>query len=247
MIDLRDILVFLTGIAAGFINVVSAGGSFLAIPALTFLGLGVDVANGTNRLAILLQNVTASWRFYRAGVLKLKRALVITAPMVIGSIIGAKIAVDLNREVLKRILGIILLIMAFVFTVKGKFLEVEREVSRKRFLAFLVFTAVGVYGGFIQAGVGFFILLSLVAFEGMDVVAGNAYKVFSILLYNSFAIWVFILGGDFDLRAGLILSAGNVIGAYFGTKMALKKGARWIRFILVAMMFVSALLFITGF
>lgn len=247
MILLKDFLVFLVGIAAGFINVVSAGGSFLTIPALTFLGLGVDVANGTNRLAILLQNVVASWKFHRAGVLKLRKALYIAVPMTVGSILGAKIAVEMDRETLKRILGFILLAMGIVLAVKGKFLEIKRDVKRNVLIAMTVFALVGVYGGFIQAGVGFFIILSLVGLEGMDVVEGNAYKVFSILVYNSIAIWIFVFGGDFDLRSGLILSSGNMIGAYFGTKTALEKGARWIKYVLIGMMFVSATLFITGF
>jgi Sulfite exporter TauE/SafE. len=59
------ILIFLSGIASGFLNVVAGGGSLITLPLLTMLGMGIDIANGTNRIAILLQNIVAVRNFHK--------------------------------------------------------------------------------------------------------------------------------------------------------------------------------------
>ncbi len=171
----------------------------------------------------------------------------IAIPMAFGAFVGANIAVGLDREVLKRIVGFILLSMVYFVIRKGKLIEMGlKKRLENRFIASLMFFLVGIYGGFIQAGVGFFVLMSLLVFEGMGLSEGNAYKVFSILFYTPIAMYVFIAGGKFDPVSGMVLSGGNVLGAYFGTKIATSRSVAWMRHILVAMMIVSAVLFITG-
>ena len=80
----------------------------------------------------------------------------------------------------------------------------------------------------------------------MDVVEANAYKVFSILIYTAVVIPIFVIAGKFDLLSGLILSAANMLGAYLGTRTALKKGPRWVRWVLLIALGVSSILFILG-
>ena len=104
----------------------------------------------------------------------------------------------------------------------------------------IVFFLVGIYGGFIQAGVGFFLLTSLVLGSGFELVQANALKLFVILLYTPLALLIFFLHGDVNLWVGLVLAVGNMTGAWIGTKIAVTWGAAFIRyFVLVAILIAS--------
>ena len=243
---MEHVFVLLSGIFAGWVNVLAGGGSFLTLPLLTYSGLGLDVANGTNRLAIFLQNVVAVYRFWREGKLELKKALQIAIPITIGAVIGSMGATLLPKEALKRIVGV-LLIFVFIFMFrKRKEILRRRNVKRSWISKTLSYIGTGLYGGFIQAGVGFFLIYVLTTFEGLDIVEANAYKVFTVLFYSVPVIVVFSMGGKFSALEGLILSLGTMIGAYFGTKSATKKGAKWVEGVVFTAMILSAALFILG-
>jgi uncharacterized membrane protein YfcA len=235
--------VILAGFIAGFINTLAGSGSLVTLPLLIFLGLPATVANGTNRVAILLQNIVASTRFKREKVLDIKGALILGIPAVVGSIIGAQIAVNINEQVMRRVIGLVMVAMLFVIIVRperwlvGRVEEIPGQLNLKLILPLFL---IGVYGGFIQAGVGIFLLATLVLAVGYDLVRGNAVKVFIILLFTVFALAVFLINGQVNWIIGLILGLGNMLGAYVATKLAIDKGTIWIRRILIVVVAVSA-------
>jgi len=233
-------LVFLSGIASGFLNVVAGGGSLLTLPLLTLLGMGIDVANGTNRIAILLQNIVAVRNFQKGNALPLKLSLLCGIPAVIGSIVGTLIVIDLNQDLLKKVVGILLLIMGIFLFMKPKMWAGQSDKKMNTFLVTLAFFGIGVYGGFIQAGVGFFFIFFTAALLGLDLVKNNALKVFIVLLYTPISLIIFLLNGKVMFFEGLILGLGSMIGAYLGVKFALKKGINWLRYIVFATILVSA-------
>jgi uncharacterized membrane protein YfcA len=96
-----------------------------------------------------------------------------------------------------------------------------------------VFGAIGFYGGFVQAGVGFLLLGGLVIGGGLTLVTGNAAKVLLILAFTAVALPVFLLAGQVSLLAGVVLAAGNMSGAWIASRLAVKKGAGWIRLVVV--------------
>jgi uncharacterized membrane protein YfcA len=104
----------------------------------------------------------------------------------------------------------------------------------------IIFFFVGVYGGFIQAGVGFFLLSSLVLASGYELLKANALKIFVILLYTPLALVIFFMHGDVNLWMGLVLAVGNMIGAVIGTKIAVKGGAVLIRYFVLVAILVAA-------
>jgi uncharacterized membrane protein YfcA len=115
-------------------------------------------------------------------------------------------------------------------------------------LQVIIFFVVGIYGGFIQAGVGFFLLTSLVLGSGFELVKANALKLFIILLYTPVALIIFFVHGDVNLWIGLVLAIGNMTGAWLGTKIAVKWGAVFIRyFVLVAILVASTKLILDAF
>ena len=107
-----------TGIAAGFINTTAGGGSMLTIPLLMFLGLPANVANGTNRIAILLQNVIGVQTFRKKQVLDLKTDYKLAIPAIIGSSIGALFAVEIDPVLLKKIIAGLMIVMFFIVVLK---------------------------------------------------------------------------------------------------------------------------------
>lgn len=235
------------GFVAGFINMVAGGGSTLTLPLLMFLGLPANVANGTNRIAILLQNVVGVNTFRKNKIIDLSKDYKLTIPAIIGSIIGAFVAVELNELVMERVIAILMILMLVIIVAKPDVWVKDRvgTVSPKpSTLQYVIFFFIGLYGGFIQMGVGFFLLAGLVLGCGYDLVKANAIKVFIVLIYTVFTLAIFLFNGQVNIKVGLILAAGNMLGAFAGAHFTIKGGAKYVRYVLIiAMLMVILKLF----
>jgi uncharacterized membrane protein YfcA len=237
--------VIAAGFACGFINTLAGSGSLITLPLLIFLGLPANVANGTNRVAILLQNVVGVSSFRQQKVLDWRRGMMLAIPAIIGAVIGAQIAVNLDEEVMRRVIGALMAVMLIVLLVRPKRWlagRPERLDGHPGWIQLLIFFAIGIYGGFIQAGVGIFLLAGLVLISGYDLVRANAVKVLIILFFTAFALIIFILNDQVRWFVGLILAIGNMLGAWVASRMAVKRGAGFVRWLLIAVVAVSAVL-----
>lgn len=232
------------GILAGFINTLAGSGSLLTLPFLMFLGLPANVANGTNRIAILLQNVVGVSSFHQQKVLKVNYGIRLGLPAVIASLIGAGIAVQIKNDVMSYIIGFLLIFMFFIIIfkpdewIKSQSNQVPEKPS---WLQIVIFFFIGLYGGFIQAGVGFFLLAGLVLGAGFDLVRANAVKVLIVLLYTPFALAIFIFNHQVDYGLGLTLAVGNMLGAFIGSRVAVSWGPKFVRIILLLAILGSSL------
>lgn len=224
------------GLIAGFINTAAGGGSMLTLPLLIFLGLPANVANGTNRVAILLQNVIGVNSFRKEKVFNIKTDYRLAIPAIIGAIIGALIAVEINASILQHIISFLMVFMLLIVVLKPDVWVKEQagKISPKPSVwQYLLFMLIGFYGGFIQLGVGFFLLAGLVLGCGHDLVKANAIKLFIVLIYTIFALWVFIYNDQVDWVSGLLLSVGNMTGAWIGVRFTVKGGAKYVRYVLI--------------
>jgi hypothetical protein len=231
------------GFVCGFINTLSGSGSLITLPLLMLLGLPANVANGTNRVAILLQNVVGVNRFHKKGLLDTRRGLILAVPAAVGAILGAQIAVSLDEELMRRTIGVLLAIMLVVILVRPKrWLEGRPELLRQRptLMQYWIFFAIGVYGGFIQAGVGIFLLAGLVLGAGFDLVRANAVKVLIVLCFTAFALVVFLVNDQVRWEIGLVLALGNMSGAWVAVHAAASRGAEFVRDILIAVVAIAA-------
>ncbi len=234
----------LLGIFVGFVNTLSGSGSLLTLPFLISLGLPANVANGTNRIAILFQNIVGVTSFKRQKVFEFKEAVWLTVPAVIGAIIGASVAVKIDDNVMEKIIAVILVVMFFLLIFKPKMWmkEQSKELKTKPdFIQFVIFFAIGVYGGFIQAGVGLFLITGLVLGAGFDLVKANAIKLFIILFFTIFALAIFIYNDNVNFKYGLILAAGNMLGAFTASKFAVSWGPKFVRYVLLSALFLASL------
>jgi uncharacterized membrane protein YfcA len=243
------IIVVGVGIAAGIINTLAAGGSLLTLPVLMALGLPPNMANGTNRIAIFLQNVVGVGSFHQKKVMDFGSGFRVGIPAALGAIAGAFIAVNLNDQAMKlAIAGVMVVVFLLILLKPNRWIMSHEEYPPISYgWQVLVFFMIGIYGGFIQAGVGFFLLTGLVLGSGFELVKANALKLFVILLYTPVALLIFFLHGDVHLWMGLLLAAGNMTGAWIGTTMAIKRGAVFIRyFVLVAIIVATVHLILDG-
>ena len=224
-------LLFVVGVVAGILNILAGGGSLLTLPLLIFMGLPGAVANGTNRIAIFCQNIFAIRGFSKRGVMPLQLALLCTPPALLGSWVGANLAINLDDQVFKRVLALIM-IGVLIFTAADPMKRFRQEdVSFglwRKVIIVISFFGVGIYGGFVQAGVGFLIITALLV-HGLDLVRINAIKVFVIFAYTFIALGVFIYHGQVDYMLGIALAAGNSVGGMIGPKLAVDKGHDWIK------------------
>lgn len=237
-------LVILVGFISGFINTLAGSGSLLTLPMLIFMGLPVNVANGTNRIAILLQSIVGVGGFQQKKVFELKEGLWLTIPSIIGAFVGSMMAVNLDAQLMDRIIGGLLVVMFFVILFKPeKWINEHAGAikSKPNVLSFIVFLAIGFYGGFIQAGVGFFLLAGLVLGAGYDLLKANAIKVFIVLAYTIVALGVFIFNKQVNYLLGFILGLGSMFGAWVATHVAVKRGVNFIRYFLLITVFIFAI------
>jgi uncharacterized membrane protein YfcA len=240
---LEYVLIVLAGIAAGFVNTLAGGGSTLTLAALTFAGLPSPVANATNRVAIFFQTGVATLKFKKHDKLRIKPILHITAAAIVGAIVGSLFAVNISSEAFDIVLGIVF-IFILIMMLRPKNNSENSRTSLPKWAELLIFSGVGLYGGFVQAGVGFIFLATLNLVESFNLVKANAAKVFIVLCYTVFSLIVFASSGKIMWGYGLLLAAGNVIGAYIGAASAIKKGEKIVKIVLaIAIAFACLKLF----
>ncbi|HEY83658.1 MAG TPA: sulfite exporter TauE/SafE family protein [Chloroflexi bacterium] len=235
--------VIAAGFGAGFINTLAGSGSLITLPLLIFLGLPANAANGTNRVGVLIQNLVAVNSFHQRGMIDVRGAATLSVPAVIGAVVGAQIAVNLNEQMMRYTIGALMLVMLAVILVKPKrWLTGRPEAleSRPGWMQMLIFFGIGIYGGFIQAGVGIFLLAGLVLSVGYDLVQANAVKVLIIFLFTIFALGIFMMNDQVRWDMGLLLAIGNAAGGWVAARMAMEKGAVFVRWLLIAVVAVSA-------
>jgi len=229
-------LLILAGFMVGIINTIAGSGTVITYSLFMMLGLPVNLANGTIRLGVIMQTLTSTLNFRKHNVLDWKKGFKLALPVVIGSIIGAQIAVEINEAIFEKILaGILLIMLVFIFYKPERWLkdQVHKIQSKPSIIQLLLFFIIGLYGGFIHIGVGIFMLSVLVLNAGYDLVKANAIKVMTVLLYSPFALAVFVMNDQVHYGMGLIAAIGNVFGGYVGSRMAISWGNNFVRWVLI--------------
>ncbi len=240
---LTSLILFLVGLVAGTLNVIGGGGSLLSLPVMIFLGLPPTVANGTNRVAILIQNIGAAWSFHQRGLLSREWLLMAVPPALLGALLGTLAAVNIGELAFQRILAVILVVVAaWTLWRPIRLLEeggaaLPTGVKRLTFIG--AFFLIGVYGGFIQAGIGF-LILAVTSVAGFNLIRGNALKVTLVLTFTPLTLVLFAWSGKVDWAMGFALAAGNFLGGLAGVHLQILKGHTWVRGVVTATIVVFA-------
>lgn len=232
------------GMAAGFVNVVAGGGSLITLPLLIFVGLPATSANGTLRIAILVQGITATLRFHRSGVIDWKAVSRLVWPVWLGAVAGAVVASSMADTDFKAMIGWITLVAGGIVAIDLKKFLADKRGTRtraRRVIFWISLVAVGFYGGLAQAGVGYLFLAALVMGGGYDLVQANVMKVVLVMAFTPLAILVFGLSAKIHLGYAIIVAVGQALGAFVGASVTLSKGTAIIRPVLALVVAAAAI------
>ena len=229
------IILLICGVIAGFINTVAGGGSLLTLPILIFMGLPSNIANGTNRIAIFMQNIFSISGYKSRGVSDFKYSSWLSVSALIGSIIGAKIAINIDEDMFNKILSVVIIIVVLTIIYNKKTFNINSEnISiEKKIISVIMFFFIGIYGGFIHAGVGFLILSILSNYNGIPLSKANSIKVFVVFVYTFFALIVFMMENKINWILGINLGIGNSIGGWIASRWSYNKPDKIIKIFII--------------
>ncbi|CAM3600823.1 sulfite exporter TauE/SafE family protein [Halomonas lysinitropha] len=246
---LLEALALLTiGTLAGFINVLSAGGSMLTLPLLMFLGLPPQAANGTNRVSIALQSISAVTSFFRAGARYVGLSLRLSVPAVVGSLLGAWLALQTGDALFEAILITVMACSAVLMLLPQPRLD-TRPLTPERLTpaVYMAMFAIGLYGGFIQVGVGILFIVVLYRMLKIDLAQVNVFKVLIVLIYTLPALAIFLANDQVRWGYGLMLAAGSMLGAWLAVKVNMSpRGAFIVKWLTVAVILAIILRLLLG-
>ncbi len=230
-VDPFDALLLIAGgLAAGVVNTLAGGGSLLTVPLLTFVGLPGTLANGTNRVGILIQNGVASWGFWREGVPGVRAAAPLVGPVAAGAVIGAYFISLADDALFERLFGVMMLVL-LVPTLRGARRSGASEAPRKPLstaVRTLLFFGIGLYGGAFQAGVGILLIYGI-SWSGVDLVRTNSMKVVINFCFTLLVLPIFVLSQQIAWLPALALGAGFAAGGFIGPRIAVRGGEKVIR------------------
>ncbi len=239
------LLLIAVGVVAGWINTLAGGGSMLTVPALMWLGLPADIANGTSRVAILAQGATGVLAFRREKQLDGSLFWAIALPSLIGAVLGAIAATFIPNAVFRPLLIGTFVIMAGTLFLSPDTLAPPADATpidpKTKPSAWFALLLAGFYGGFLQAGVGFVLLAVFGGLLRIDLVRGNGLKVAVIFLYSTVVVLIFAARARVDIATGLTLAIGNALGAELGVRFAIKSGQAAIKRVLFAAIVLSCI------
>ncbi|MGK5091306.1 sulfite exporter TauE/SafE family protein [Deltaproteobacteria bacterium TL4] len=238
----QGFILFAVGTVAGFINVMAGGGSSLTLPTMLFMGLDGALANGTNRVAICIQNVFAIAGFHKHDIHEFGTSLKFSLFALPGAMIGALVAVHTDNLWFQRILGMVMLgvVLSMIFPISNVSKEAPLTPFKQKMGYFAMF-GIGFYGGFIQIGVGILIMAILFHSFHLNLIRVNMHKVFIVFIYTLPALLIFIWSGNVNWPMGLSLASGNALGAWIAAHVSVKGGERVIRSVLMVTILLMSL------
>lgn len=215
------VLIISAGVLSGLINTLASSGSAVSLPALMMLGLTAPVANGTNRIAILLGTITAVLKLNKEKMIDWSQALLLGIPVLLGSIVGAFIATQLDARSV-GVAVVIAVVMAFVMILMNpkRLIHSVSTTPHIKNWHYIILFLVGLWGGFIVLDSATYLLLSMVLLIGYDLLRGNGMKNLMLLPISIGSIVVFWFEHEVNWEAGLWMSLGSIAGSYIGGHLA---------------------------
>ncbi len=227
------------GILAGFLNVTAGGGSTIVLPLLIFMGMDPGVANGTNRIGILMQNISSVASFHQHSHSEFKESFKLALAALPGAVAGSMTAVRVSDELFQQILAVVMIgVVISMLLPQPK--NNSANTPHTSWWVYPAMVGVGFYGGFIQVGVGFLFMASLYHLMRISLVRVNMHKVFIVLIYSLPTLLVFFLTDKLQWVPGVALGFGSALGGWWAAHVSVKKGDAFIRGLLIAAILLMA-------
>ncbi|MEG1634015.1 MAG: sulfite exporter TauE/SafE family protein [Rikenellaceae bacterium] len=240
------IILLISGFVVGFINTLSAGATVISMTVYMALGLPIIEASGTNRIAVVLQNITSSLTFRKQNLLDIRSAIRYAVPIIIGTLIGAQFSMMVSNRVFNSIFAVGLVLMGVLLFIKPQVWLKGTGTSIKKMSVshFILLVVAGIYGGSVYVGVGYFFIAVFVIGMGYDLIRANALKGFMAFATTPFSLVIYMMYGQVNYTFGLIHAVGNIVGAYFAATYASRIGTKFIRYLLLTLIIVSLIIVI---
>lgn len=236
------VLLVASGILVGIINTLAGGGTILTLSIFSAMGLPITMANGTNRIAVVLQNLTASLTFIRKRMLDVKAGLLLSIPTIIGNIAGSMLATQLDEKIFKICMGIVLaVILIYMIFDRHRTPSHGGHALKLNFWHYIWFFLIGFYGGYIYIGLGYVVLAVTIWTLHLDIVTANILKGFVIFVSSPFSMLVFMYNDQVDYAYGLLHGLGNIIGAFLASHYAIGWGVRFVRLFTIGVVVICLL------
>lgn len=224
-------LIFLaTGVVAGFIDSIAGGGGIITIPVLMASGMPPHIALATNKLQGTFGSGMASFNFIRKGFITWKEVAIGVFYTFVGAAIGTYAILLLDASILSKIIPL-MLVGIFIYTLLSpKMGENDRHAYLGHHLFFLIFgIGIGFYDGFFGPGTGTFWTIALVTLLGLNLKKATAQTKVMNFTSNIVSLAVFLWSGNVLFVVGFLMGFGQLIGAYIGSNMVIKKEVGFIR------------------
>lgn len=226
-------ILILSGVVVGVINTVAGGGAIISMTLFMVLGRPIGVANGTNRIAVVMQNLTSTIHFVRKRMLHLKSGFKLALPAIVGNIAGSMAATTVSDTIfticMTVVMSAVLIYMIFEKSHKHPHIHGGHPLVIKP-LHYLWFLLLGFYGGYIYIGLGYAILIVTIWSMDLDIITANVVKGFIIFIATPFSLLIFMLDGQVDYAFGLWHGLGNVLGAMFASYIMMAWGIKFVRY-----------------
>ena len=233
-------LAMLTGLAAGFLNVTAGGGSLLTLPILNFIGLDLGVANATNRVSILVKNLSAMRHYHSKGEIDFRDALSYVIPAAAGAAAGTLTAVYMPSKTFRIIAALSIFSMGYLLAAKPKMWDEPKGEPLSMPMRSAALFAVGIYGGFLQAGVGFLLIWAISGGCRKNLKEANILKIVVVAFYTMASLALFASFGMVDWKTAFTLAIGSAAGGNVGARFNLSADMRYTRWILTSAVLVSS-------
>jgi uncharacterized membrane protein YfcA len=244
MDKLHLVLILIVGILTGSYATLVGGGALISIPILIFLGLPPQVAIGTSKLGAFGVNIAGWYKFHQKRLIDYKIGFVMGIPIIIGTVFGVNLVLQINEELLRRIIAILTLLFLIFIVIEPK-MGVERTKPEIRGHKYLIGGALGlflgVYSGFYGAGTGTFLNYILVLYFGQTFLESAATRKMPHVFSAVMGIIAFTLHGMVIYSLGIALFIGTFIGSYIGAHYSDRIGNVWIKRLFFLIVFIMGI------
>jgi uncharacterized membrane protein YfcA len=225
-----------TAYIAGAVDAIVGGGGLINLPALLLFGMPVPTALGTNKLAGIAGTATATATFAAARAIRWPIVFTGALAAFVGALLGAHTVLQIDPSVLRVIVSVLLIVVSAIVAFRpqlgaGAAKAAERSIWRSGAIGL----ATGYYDGFFGPGAGVFMIFLFVIWLGLDFLAASGISKATNFASNFGAIAVFALAGTIDYRVGVVMAIGAVAGSFTGSRLAIVRGARFVRYVFLAM------------
>lgn len=234
------VIYVVAGIVTAIVNTLAGSGTIFSFGALLYLGVPIELANTSNRIGVFFQNISAIITFRRFGkysLHNLKWKYII--PTLIGALIGAFAAINVPEKFLDIIAGLAMVVLLFdaVFDFKKRIKDLHWFGKHLSWIPIPLFFVIGLYGGFIQIGIGIMVVFAIHLITDADLIESNFLKLIIILIYTVPTTLYFIFQGKILWIPALALTVGQIAGAILAAVFSnvARNAEFWIRRLLVVM------------